>query len=221
MTDLFTMEELDSDILNNFAGINKQIQFWPGSTLVTVSPRSKMLAKAHTNMKFNKVVAIDNLGQLLNAISLFENPKIVMQDNFLTIQDATRQMRYTYTNPENVLTRDPEVEPNMTAKYTFTLSQDSLKDIQKAAGTLRMPEIAFVGNGKKAMMQCLNVKDPTSHLYSMVVGTTDQEFFMAMKVEWLSKILPGTYNVGLDFDKLFAHFQSDVVEYWMAMEDNE
>ena len=221
MTDIFNMDEQDSNILSNFAGINKQIQFWPGSTLVTVSRGERMMGRAKTNMKFNRTVAIDNLSQLLNAISLFKEPKIVMQDNYLTIQDATHQMRYIYTNPENVSTYNPEKEIKMTPSYSFALSAENLKDIQKAAGVLSMPQIAFVGNGKVAMMQVLNIKNPTSHLYSMIVGKTDMTFLMAMNVEWLSKVCMGDYEVSLDLEKKFAHFTSDQVEYWMAMEDEE
>jgi hypothetical protein len=218
MSEQFNMDERDNMILSNFASINKQIQFWPGNVLTSAAHTGKLLARANTKMSIPRTFAIDNLGQLLNAISLFSEPKIVIKDNCLSIQDDRHKMRYTFTDTENVKSKNPEDEIEMNASYAFDLKAETLKDIQKAAGVLGMPEAAFIGDGKSAYLQVLNVKNPTSHLYSMKIGNTDQTFRLVMKVEWLCKIFTADYHVELDFEKQFANFQNENIQYWMAME---
>jgi hypothetical protein len=220
MSDSLNMiDKHDNVILNNFASINKQIRFWPGKTLVTVSKGRRMMARAKSNMTIDRPFAIDNLSQLLNAIDLFSDPKIVMRDGYLTVQDNKHKMRYTFTDAENVDTRDPDENLEVTDSYQFDLSNDTLKDIQKASSVLGMPHVAFVGDGKKAYMQVINIKNPTSHLYSMPVGETTETFTnMVMQVSWLNKLLPDDYTVTLDFERQLAMFVSEDVEYFVSME---
>lgn len=218
MSEFLNMDERDSLILSNFASINKQIRFWPGNVLTSAIPSGKLLARAQTKMTIPQDFAVDDLPKLLNVIGLFQEPRIVIKDKYLSIQDQRHKMRWTFTETENVKSKSPYEEIEMDTHFEFNLPVEVLKDIQKAAGVLGMPTAAIVGDGKNAYLQVLNIKNPTSHLYSMNIGKTDQTFKMVMLIECLSKLMPANYTVFLDFDKKFANFRSDGIEYWLAME---
>ena len=70
-----------------------------------------------------------------------------------------------------------------------------------------------------AMHLCVtDKKNDTSNSYSVVVGTTDDEFCYCFKVENL-KLLAGNYDVTISRQNV-ALFQGDGIKYFIALEPN-
>jgi hypothetical protein len=49
------------------------------------------------------------------------------------------------------------------------------------------------------------------------VGTTDKNFRIVFKIENITKILDGEYNVSIS-SKGISYFKGDNIEYWIAVE---
>lgn len=222
MTEI-TLNEDTTKMLKNFSGVNDQILFRPGNTITTVSKGKKMIGMAYTDLNIDRVFGIDKLSQLLSAISLFQAPKIILNDHYLTIKDDSRLINYTYTEPENVLSLPPNKEKEIpfSPTCTFKITSEVLKDIQKASGVLNsLPDVGIVANGKKITARVFNHDDPTSHVYSVDLGETTEKFQVYQKSEHFNKLFSSNYDVSVDPKNKFCRFdsQNGVLTYWLAME---
>ena len=80
-------------------------------------------------------------------------------------------------------------------------------------------EIAFKGDGENIRIAAIDTKNPTADGFDIVLSaTTDKNFLMVIKVENL-KLLQADYTVSLS-SKGLAHFKSDKVQYFIAIEKN-
>ena len=77
-------------ILANFAAINSSILFKKGNVIKTISNAQNILAKAVVDETFPQDFAIYDLSQFLSAISLFNDPVLIFDnENYVTIRDST------------------------------------------------------------------------------------------------------------------------------------
>ncbi len=218
--------DLDADttkILTNFANINKQIMFRPGNMISTMSPSQKVMGRAKVGVEFDRLFAIDNLGQLLGAVNMFNAPSLNLNEGHLTITDGKRSVRYVYTEPENIAyTFDPVKEVPMTKSVTFRVNGDVIKDIQKAAGALGVQEVAFIGDAGEVAAKVMNAANPNSHNYVIKLGKSSaDDFKVIIKVESLQKMFNLDYDVVIDLKKNYLHFSNDQIDYWLAAEAPE
>jgi len=101
---------------------------------------------------------------------------------------------------------------------TLNISWDDLESVVRAAGVLGLPEIAFNAEGDTISLAAVDSKNPTADNYSITVaeGGDYGNFRMIIKVDNL-KLMPTNYEVALS-SKGMAHFKSDKVQYWIAIE---
>ena len=97
-------------VLKNFAGINNSILVKQGSKLRTISVAKNILAEANISEDFPKDVAIYDLNQFLNGLSLHQDPNLDFSaDSHLTIQEGKRRVKYFFADPQ-VIVAPPEKE---------------------------------------------------------------------------------------------------------------
>lgn len=204
-------------ILKNFSGINPSLIFKPGKTLRTISPQKTVMAAAIIDEDIGSSAAVYDLSRFLSTLSLFENPDVQFGDNKFTIQSGRSRVNYTYASESMIIT-PPEkdiVVPNPEA--TFKVNWTDIQNVIRAAGVLQLGEIAFKSDGKTISLSAVDSKNPTADNYSVDVGDgTGQPFNMIIKVENL-RLMQADYTVSLS-SKGMAHFKSDKVQYWIALE---
>ena len=114
-------------ILKNFSTINQNLMVIAGSTLSNMSAMKNIVAQAEVSEKFPQDFAIYDLNEFLSALSLFEEPELNFEENYVTItQEGSRKnLKYWFSDPEVVTT--PSKAINMpSTEVTFKLSSDSL-----------------------------------------------------------------------------------------------
>jgi hypothetical protein len=206
------------NVLKNFAKINPSIVFPEGNVLKTISPSKTIMAKSEVTTRFEKRFAIYNLDRFISTLSLFNDPELNFKDKFVEIYDSNRKIRYTYAD-EGTITKAPEKEISLPSiDVTFTLSNENLKDVEKGAGVLQLPEIIVVGDGSTISLQAADSKNSTSDVYSVEIGTTDKVFKAIFKLENI-KIIPGEYTVSISARGI-SHFLGKEAEYWIAVEQS-
>jgi hypothetical protein len=134
------------------------------------------------------------------------------------IKGGKRTLKYTYT-AENMIVTPPERDiPVPDPEATLNISWDDLESVVRAAGVLGLPEIAFNAEGDTISLAAVDSKNPTADNYSITVaeGGDYGNFRMIIKVDNL-KLMPTNYEVALS-SKGMAHFKSDKVQYWIAIE---
>jgi hypothetical protein len=99
------------------------------------------------------------------------------------------------------------------------LETGSLEKLVKAAGVYQLPDISAIGDAGVIRLVVRDKKNDTSNEYSIVVGETDEQFTFNFKVENISKIVSGAYNVVVS-QKLLSQFTNTKHNlcYYIALE---
>ena len=206
-------------VLKNFAGINNSILVKQGSKLRTISVAKNILAEADITEDFPKDVAIYDLNQFLNGLSLHQDPNLdFSEDSYLTIREGKRRVKYFYADPQ-VIISPPEKEIALPSEdVCFQLESVTLEKLLKAAAVYQLPDLAAVGEAGVVKLVVRDKKNDTSNEFAVVVGETDKDFTLNFKVENI-KIIPGAYDVVIS-SKLLAKFTNSNYNliYYIALE---
>ena len=207
-------------LLKNFAGINQSILVKQGNKLRTISIAKNILAEADITEEFPRDFAIYDLNQFLNGLSLHQDPDLdFAEDSYITIREGKRRVKYFYADP-NVIISPPEKEIKLpSGDVCFQLETGSLEKLVKAASVYQLPDISAIGDAGAIRLVVRDKKNDTSNEYSIVVGETNEQFTFNFKVENISKIISGAYNVVVS-RKLLSQFTNTNhnLSYWIALE---
>ena len=216
-----TMKLSDSTltVLKNFAGINNSILVKEGKKLRTISVAKNILAEANILEEFPRDVAIYDLNQFLNGLSLHADPDLdFTPDSYITIKEGKRRVKYFYADPQ-VIVAPPEKEINLpTEDVCFQLDSTALDKLLKAAAVYQLPDLSAIGEAGVVKLVVRDKKNDTSNEYAVVVGETDKEFVFNFRVENI-KIIPGAYDVVVS-SKLLSKFSNTRydLQYYIALE---
>ena len=205
-------------ILKNLSTINQSILIKPGKQLNTMSVMKNILVKADIQEEFEKTVAIYDLNQFLNCLSLVPGAEVELGETSITITDGKTAVDYRYSDP-SVITAPPEKELTLPSEdVCVVLTEDQLESVKKAAAVLQISDVSLVGDGESVYLTVRDKKNTGSNTYKVEVGETDKVFSFNAKVENL-KLLPGDYDVTIS-SKNLAYFVSHSRPYsaFIAME---
>lgn len=206
------------NILKNFSNINPSIVFKAGSTIRTISPQKTVMAAATIGEYVDQQAGVYDLSRFLATLGLFENPEVVFGTDRFTIKGGKSELKYTYTS-ESLIVSPPDkdiIVPDPEA--TINVSWQSIDSVIRATGVLQLPEVAFVSDGTTITLSAVDSKTSTADKYDVVIaeGVDTVPFNMIIKTDNL-KLVHADYEVTLS-SKGMAHFKSDKVQYWIAIE---
>ena len=205
-------------ILKNFSTINQSLLIKQGSKLRSMSVMKNVLVEAQINEIFERDVAIYDLSQFLNCLSLIPGAEIELSDHSIVITDGVNSIDYRYSDP-SVITAPPEKELKLPSEdVCVVLTEEHIDTVKKAAAVLQIPDVSLIGDGSKIYLTVRDKKNSGSNSYKIEVGESGAVFQFNMKVENL-KMLPGDYDVVIS-SKNLAQFTSHSrpVTYFVAIE---
>tara|TARA_R100000995_G_scaffold70066_1_gene38660 strand:+ start:70 stop:735 length:666 start_codon:yes stop_codon:yes gene_type:complete len=205
-------------ILKNLSTINQSVLIKPGKQLNSMSVMKNILVKADIQEEFEKVVAIYDLNQFLNCLSLIPGAELTLGDSSITIGDGKKSIDYRYSDP-SVITAPPEKELTLPSEdVCVVLTEENLEAVKKAAAVLQIPDVSLIGDGERIYLTVRDKKNTGSNSYRVDVGETSDVFQFNMKVENL-KLIAGDYDVIISAKNL-AYFTNHgrPVSYYIAME---
>ena len=206
-------------VLKNFASINNSILMKKGTHLRTISVAKNILAEADIAEEFPRDVAVYDLNQFLNGMSLHQDPDLdFKEESYLTIREGRRKVKYFYADPA-VIISPPDKEITLpTEDVHFQLESTSLEKLLKAAAIYQLPDLSLIGQNNEIRLVVRDKKNDTSNEYSIIVGETDKQFVFNFKVENI-KIIPGAYDVVVS-SKLLSKFTNSNynLTYYIALE---
>jgi hypothetical protein len=219
ITNFMKLSDSTLAVLKNFAGINNSILVKKGNQLRTISVAKNILAEAEIPEDFPRDVAIYDLNQFLNGLSLHQDPNLdFTEDSHITIKEGKRRVKYFYADPQ-VIIAPPDKEINLpTQEICFQLESNSLEKLVKAAAVYQLPDLSVIGKNNEIHMVVRDKKNDTSNEYSIYVGETDSTFELNFKMENI-KIIPGPYDVIIS-SKLLSEFTNKQynLKYFIALE---
>ena len=210
-----------TSVLKNFATINQNLVIKEGNTITTMSAMKNIVAKADVEETFPQEIAIYDLNEFLAALSLFTNPILDFAENHVMITEennTSNSLKYFYSDP-SVVTSPSKTITMPSKEVTFTMSNEDLSKLKKAAGVIGAPDLVLEKNGSGRSLTVKDNKNDTANNYSLNVDTNgDGQFNFFFKVENM-KLLDGTYDVEIS-SKNISHYtnKSSAVEYWIALE---
>ena len=128
------------------------------------------------------------------------------------------KMKYFYSDP-SVVTSPSKMINMPSNEVKFTMSNDDLSKLKKAASAIGAPDMVLEKNGAGSSLTVKDKKNDTANNYSLNIDTqSDGKFNFFFKVENL-KLLDGTYDVEVSA-KNISHYKnkSSDIEYWIALE---
>jgi len=205
-------------VLKNFSSINPSIVFNPGSVVRTISPQKTVMAAATISETIDTKAGVYDLSRLLATLSLFDKPEVSFGEEKFTIKGGKSEVNYTYTS-ESLIVSPPDNDISVPdPEATVSVTWQDIDSVLRATGVLQLPEVAFSSDGSTIKLSAVDSKTSTADKYEVVVAedVSCSPFNMIIKTDNL-KLVPTDYEVTLS-SKGMAHFKSDVVQYWIAIE---
>lgn len=169
------LSERTVSLLKNFATINPSILVKPGNLLETINLGSSVIASATVEESFPKEFAIYDLNEFLSAFSMFKDCNIEFVGNDLELKgEGNSAIRYRCAEP-SVLAKVKTVSQVKLPSddIQFSLPEEALSKVLKAASILSLPELAFVSNGEKLFVKAIDSRSSSSN--SMEVELCENE----------------------------------------------
>lgn len=200
-------------ILKNYSLISPNILLNKGSVLKTRSVQNTIHASITVPDVFPTEFGIYDLNEFLGVLSLFPNPDLEFSEKFVRISEGETSITY-FSADESVLSVPTKVINFPEADIEFKLSSEILSMINKTAGVLRAPDVAFVGSEGKLKLMVSDKKVETSNSFEVNIGTTDLDFHINFKVE-MFKFIQADYTVAISSKRIsrFTSDSSDLVYY--------
>ena len=207
------------NVLKNFSTINQNLVIKEGSSISTMSAMKNIIAKATVEEKFEKEFAIYDLNEFLSALSLFTNPNLDFNDDYVVMTEdgsSGKSLKYWYSDPSVVTSPSKEVTMP-SSEIEFNLSSDTLSEVTKAAAVIGVPDMVL----ESGELRVTDKKNDTANSYStQVVQSNDEaeKYKFWFKVENL-KLLQGSYDVQVSAKKISYFKNSNFdIEYFIALE---
>ena len=209
-------------IMKNFSGINQNILVRAGSTLKTISEARNVLATAQVTESFPNDFGVYDLNEFIGVLGLVDTPNLQFEDEYVRISDSSgrSKVKYFFSSEETLTT--PSKDINMPdADVSFTLDNETLNKLKRAASTLGHEEVSITGKDGVLSLSVVDSQNMTSNAFSIDVDGTYPDgavFNFILNINNL-KIVSGDYDVKIS-SKLISQFtnKSVPVNYWIALE---
>lgn len=215
------LSENTLQVLKNFSTINQNVMIRGGNTVKTISEARNVLATAVVDVDFPQDFGIYDLNEFIGVLGLVDTPRLKFDTEYVTVSDSTGRSKVKYFfSPEETLTT-PQKDINMPdADVKFTLDNDTLNKLKRAASALGHNEVTISGNNGVLSLSVVESQNSTSNAFSIDIDGDfgNATFNFILNISNL-KILPGDYDVGIS-SKLISNFvhKEHNVSYWIALE---
>ena len=216
------LNENTLNVLKNFSGINQNMLIQQGSTIKTISEARNVLATAVVEEEFPQPFGIYDLNEFIGVLGLVDTPRLKFAEEYVTIGDSTGRSKVKYFfSPEETLTT-PQKDINMPeTEVKFTLTNDTLNKIKRAASTLGHDEVLITGKDGVLNLSVVESQNSTSNAFTIDIDgefPAETNFNFILRKSNL-KILTGDYDVEISSKLISCFKHKDLnVKYWIALE---
>jgi len=209
-------------VMKNFSGINQNILIRSGNQIKTISEARNVLASAQVTESFPNDMGIYDLNEFIGVLGLVDTPNLQFEDEYVRVSDSSGRSRVKYFfSSEDTLTVPQKDIKMPDPEVTFTLDNDTLNKIKKAASALGHEEVSISSQDGVLNLSVVDTQNATSNAFSIDVDGDYPEgatFNFVLSISNL-RIIPGDYEVKIS-SKLISEFanKSMPVKYWIALE---
>ena len=209
-------------VLKNFSGINPNLLIRQGTTVKTISEARNVVATAVVEQEFPQDFGIYDLSEFIGVLSLVDVPRLKFAEEYVTVGDSTGRSKVKYFfSPEETLTTPQKDIIMPESEVKFTLTNDTLNKIKRAASALGHDEVSITGKDGVISLSVVDSQNSTSNAFSIDIDGEYPEgvdFNFVLNISNL-KIITGDYDVQISSKRIstFKHKELNV-QYWIALE---
>lgn len=223
------IEKTAIDVIRNFSVFNPGLVVKRGNVLMSKHASATMVAKATFHkFEFDCDFAIWNLSKFLSAVSLFDNPEILVDGEDIKITSGTSKATFRKAAPNLIVHHDyAKQNVKLNTFETFDLTKEQLKSIQKALSVFSSKDVTMVlrGDGNRISVGTYDTSNPQSDRYMMDIGSTDKDFKIMLTIDSINFSDKKDYVVTIGDNKMIEFTTSDddvTLNYWIgAHKDSE
>ena len=142
------LSENTLSILKNFSGINQNLMIQNGQIIKTISEAKNVVSTAVVQEEFPQKFGIYDLNEFIGVLSLVDQPTLNFSEDFVTVGDSTGRSKVKYFfSPEETLTTPTKDITMPDPDVKFTLDNDTLNKLKRAASTLGHKEVSIKPDG--------------------------------------------------------------------------
>ena len=220
---MMELSENTIQVLKNFSGINSNIMVQEGNVLRSVTEARSVVARAEVTEQFPHAFGIYDLNEFISVLSLVDTPNLQFKDDYVLIGDASgrSKVKYFFSSEETLTTSQKDIKMP-SAEVFFTLDNDTLNRVKKAASVLGHAEVSITGDNGVLTLAVVDIKNSTSNAYEIDIDgefNKDAKFNFVIDNKNLARLLSGDYEVQIS-SKLITQFKNKQVNvtYWIALE---
>lgn len=220
---MMELSENTIQVLKNFSGINSNIMVQEGNVLRSVTEARSVVARAEVTEQFPQAFGIYDLNEFISVLSLVDTPNLQFKDDYVLIGDASgrSKVKYFFSSEETLTTSQKDIKMP-SADVFFTLDNDTLNRVKKAASVLGHAEVSITGDNGVLTLAVVDTKNSTSNAYEIDIDgefNKDAKFNFVIDNKNLARLLSGDYEVQIS-SKLITQFKNKQVNvtYWIALE---
>ena len=165
-------------VLKNFSTINQNLVIKSGSNISTMSAMKNIIASAEVKESFPVDFAIYDLNEFLAALSLFEKPDLDFHEDFVVMTEngsTGKSLIYWYSDPSVVTSPTKEITMPE-CEVSFTLENNMLVNVQKAASVIGAPDMALEAmSSGVALLKVTDKKNSTANDYAVQVKVNNDD----------------------------------------------
>jgi hypothetical protein len=216
------LNENTLNVLKNFSGINPNLLIRQGTTVKTISEARNVVATAIVEQEFPQDFGIYDLSEFIGVLSLVDVPRLKFAEEYVTVGDSTGRSKVKYFfSPEETLTTPQKDIIMPDSEVKFTLTNDTLNKIKRAASALGHDEVSITGKDGVISLSVVDSQNSTSNAFSIDIDGEYPEgvdFNFVLSISNL-KIITGDYDVQISSKRIstFKHKELNV-QYWIALE---
>lgn len=212
------------EVLRNFSDINDSILITPGDRLVSFHNGGTVLANAKVEDTFDARFGIYDLQSFLSLTSLIDNPELDTSESSSHVVISGNGSKFKYfVADESLINVPPKTELELPSEdVTFTLDEDSLKRVLRAASVFMLDTITIYSDGGRLHFGVSDPKQSNSDSFSVdICDYSGPEMKLVISISKLT-LMPGNYKVGVSYSTgqmmiQFTHLDRDL-RYWTAPE---
>ena len=220
---MMELSENTIQVLKNFSGINSNIMVQEGNVLRSVTEARSVVARAEVTEQFPQAFGIYDLNEFISVLSLVDTPNLQFKDDYVLIGDASgrSKVKYFFSSEETLTTSQKDIKMP-SADVFFTLDNDTLNRVKKAASVLGHAQVSITGDNGVLTLAVVDIKNSTSNAYEIDIDgefNKDAKFNFVIDNKNLARLLSGDYEVQIS-SKLITQFKNKQVNvtYWIALE---
>ena len=202
-------------ILKNFASINSNILIKPGNSLQTCSVGKNIFVEAKIEEEFDTDIPIWDLNKFLGVVSMFQNPELEFNEEYVDISNGNSSVRYYYSDV-TLLTIPTRGIKMPDTEISFDLEETTLNEILKASSILQVSDFKIVGKNGVLKIIVDDSANDTSNSFSVLIDENYSgiDYEGTINVSEI-KFLPGSYRVELTKTVIskFTHNTLDLSYY--------